>query len=585
MTLSRVTIRRILPIIICLFILGPASVRAAANAVVVNNAHPVVEVAAESEYLLDAADALRYEDIVRNRLPFQRHTKNSFQFSFKKATLWIKCRIAAADPEHASPMNSHRSFLVFDNAALGSVTLWVPVVKDDGPGIIKLTGGWLQGGPRQEFPFLYPTFVLPDNIDSSRPVIVRVSTPYALQFRATLYTIDAFRENSFILFLIVGFCTGILVAMLLYNLVLYLFMRDKQYLYYILYVFFLLLWQCVLFGLFRYFSPSIGPVMMNYISVFASCMMLFTIIFAIVFLDTAKTAPRHDIILKGLAGCMGILVLLTALPQLWVTNLLAYLAGQIGTVVLFTAAVSSWRSGFKPAMYYLIAVSVLLSAGIIFLFKYYGLLPNNTFTMHVVLFGSAAESILLSFALGYRFRILQEKEQALREQKKNLQAISITDELTGLFNRRFLNASLIKKIAAARRSTAPLCLLMLDVDYFKSFNDSYGHLEGDKVLVTLGRLLTQTFREEDITCRYGGEEFVTILHNADHNAALEAAERIRSRFEVTPFKPGGGKTVYMTVSIGLVQLLPGESPEQFLFRADQAMYQAKQSGRNRIYST
>ena len=547
MMMHTVAVQRILQTMICLLLLWSTSAQAAVEtpAVVAGKTSPAVEVAAHAEYLLDGADALRYEDIVSGQLAFQRHTKNSFQFSFKKATLWIKCRIAATEPENAAAMASGHSFLVFDNAALGSVTLWVPVVKDGAPGIIKLSGGWQQSRQGQEFPFLYPTFVLPDNIDGSRPVIIRVATPYALQFRATLYTIDAFQKNSFILFLVVGFCAGILVAMLLYNLVLYLFMRDRQYLYYILDVFFLLIWQCVLFGIFRYFWPSIGVLMIKYIAVFASSMMLCTIIFAIVFLDTAKTAPRHDIILKGLAACMAVLILLAFLQQMWMANLLAYLTAQIAIIVLFTSAVSSLRSGFKPARYYLIAVSIYLSAGIVFLFKYYGLLPNNTFTMHVMLFGSAAESILLSFALGHRFRMLQEEEQILRESEKSLQELSVTDELTGLFNRRFLNASLVKKIAAARRSNTCLSLLLMDVDYFKSFNDTYGHQEGDNVLASLGKVLIKTLREEDIACRYGGEEFVTILHNADKNAALEVAERIRSSFEQVTYAPGTGGGEYL----------------------------------------
>jgi diguanylate cyclase (GGDEF)-like protein len=584
-------IRTILQTIIVLLYLWPlAASGTAATAVeklpalAVSGHNPTIEIAAHAEYLLDSLDTFRYQDIVKNQLPFQRHTKDSFQFSFKKATLWIKCRIAPADPEGAAAMSSRRSFLVFDNAALGSVTLFVPVIKDGLPDIIELKGGWHQGGQSQEFPFLYPTFVLPEGIDHSRPVIIRIATPFALQFRATLYTIDAFQEKSFILFLIIGFCTGILVAMLLYNLVLYLFMRDKQYLFYILYVLFLLIWQCVLFGFFRYFPYSVGELMISHIAVFACLMMLFAIIFAIVFLDTAKTARRHDIILKGLAVLMIILILMIFLQYLWITNILAYLTGQVITVALFTSAFSSLRSGFKPALYYLIAVAVLLIAAIIFLFKFYGLIPNNTLTMHIMLFGSATESILLSFALGYRIRLMREQQQTFHERERSLQEISMTDELTGLFNRRFLSASLIKKISAVRRNNACLSLLMMDVDHFKDLNDTYGHPEGDKILVSLGKVLIETLREEDIACRYGGEEFVAILHNADKNAALEVSERLRSRFECVIFTPGVEKAIHMTISIGVAELLPDESPEKLLFRADQAMYQAKQKGRNRICS-
>lgn len=573
--------------ITCFFILALFLKAAAATAAVdslpakLTQDKPVVEVAALAEYLLDDGDRYSYDDILRGNLTFQRHTKSSFQFSFQKATLWIKCRITSAGTDNADVF-ARRSFLVFDNAVLGSVTLWVPVIRNGVSGVIRLSGGWQQKGKTDEYPFLCPTFLLPENIDDSRPVIIRVTTPYALQFRATLYSPDAFRQNSFILFLIIGFFMGILFAMILYNFVLYLFMRDRHYIYYILYVFFLLLWQCILFGLFRHFFPLLGNVLISYNPVSAALMMLFAVTFAIVFLNTSHTAPRHDKLLRALAAFMGVIILLVFLRQLWIANTLSYITGQVATVLLFTSAVSAVRTGFKPALYYLIAVGVFLTTAVIFIFKFYGLVPNNTFTMHIVIFGSATEAILLSFALGYRIRLFRDEEHAMRERERSLQAISITDELTGLFNRRFFNASLVKKVAATRRNDAPLSLLMMDVDHFKLYNDAYGHPEGDKVLVALGRLLTQVLREEDIACRYGGEEFVVILHNADIRVALDTAERIRSAFENLLFRPGTKNDIHVTLSIGVVELLPEENPDQLLSRADQNLYRAKQAGRNQI---
>lgn len=583
MICSRINLLILQTMFVLLF-LYPWTAGAAAQteAVGVTPGRPVMEIAPHAEYLLDKTDSLQYTDILSNHLPFQRHTKSSFQFSFTRATLWMKCRIAPASFETETP--DKRLFLAFDNSALGSVTLWIPIVKDGKSETLQLAGGWLENGRRGEFSYLYPVFILPESIDSSRPVVVRVATPYALQFRATLYTADAFREYSFIVFLLIGFFVGILIAMILYNLVLYLFMRDKHYIYYILYVLFLLLWQGALFGLVRYFWPALGYLMLSYIAVFAALMMFFAVIFAVVFLKTSQTAPRHDKLLKGLAAFMMIIVVLVFLRQLWIGNLLAYLSGQAAAIVLFTSALSALRSGFKPALYYLIAVAVFLATVIIFIFKFYGLVPNNTLTMHIVIFGSAAEAILLSIALGYRIRMLREEEQVLRERERNLQAISITDELTGLFNRRFLNASLLKKTAAARRSGKGLSLLMMDVDHFKNFNDTYGHPEGDKVLVALGRLLLQMLREEDIACRYGGEEFVVILDNADLKIALDTAQRIRTGFENLPFRPGTKNDISVTVSIGAAEFKPEESPDELLFRADQAMYQAKQTGRNRVCS-
>jgi len=570
--------------LLVLSLFPPAAAQSDTGAVSVGRDVPAVEIAAQAEYLLDPSNRLEYRDIAGGNLPFHRHAKTSFQFSFQRATLWFKCRIAPVVPGAEDPLASLRSFLIFDNAALGSITLFVPVVQDGQPGLVQLHGGWQQGDKSMEFPFLYPTFALPDNIDASRPVIVRVATPFALQFRATLYTIDAFREHSFILFLIIGFFAGILIAMILYNLALYLFIRDRHYLFYITYILFLLLWQCTLIGLFRYFWPPLGEFLIYYITVFASLMMLFAIVFAIVFLNTAKTAPRHDKVLKGLAAFMGVIVALVFLRQLWLGTLLSYLSGQVGLIFLLTAGLSSLRFGFRPALFYVIAYSIFMLSALVFIFKFYGWIPSNTLTMHIVIFGSAAEAVLLSFALGYRIRVMQEEEALLHERERSLEAISVTDELTGLFNRRFLNASLIKKIAATRRSGTNLSLLMLDVDHFKDFNDTYGHPEGDKVLAALGRLLKETLREEDIACRYGGEEFVVILHNAGREAANEAASRIRTRFAKLPFTPRPAKAVHLTISIGAAVLIPGETGEHLIFRADQALYRAKQTGRNRVCS-
>ncbi len=544
--------------------------------IALSNDSPVAEVAAYSEYLLDRGGALSYEDIAGKALPFTRHARNSFQFSFKKATLWFRCRIAPA------AAGGSEQLLAFDNAALGSVTAYVPVMGNGGAGIRVFRGGWQQAGKSDETPFFVPTFALPMNIDPSRPLVVRVSTPYALQFRATLYTDHAFHENGFILFLFIGFFAGILIAMLLYNMVLYVFVRDRHYIFYILYIFFLLIWQCLLFGLFHYFWPGPGVVLISFITVFSGLMMLFAIVFAIVFLRTARTAPRHDIILKGMAAVMGLIVFLVFLRQLWISNVLAYVAGQAGSVLVFTSGISSLRSGYKPARYYLAAVALFLLASIIFIFRFYGVLPNNPLTMHIMLFGSAAEAVLLSLALGYRIRMMAEQEHILKEREKSLQTISVTDELTGLFNRRFLNASLEKKIAAARRGNTDLSVLMLDVDHFKDFNDTYGHQEGDLVLSTLGKVVTYALREEDIACRYGGEEFVVILHNADMNAALDVAERIRANFESVPFRPGTKHDLHVTVSIGAITVEPDETPERIILRADRAMYRAKQFGRNRV---
>ncbi len=158
------------------------------------------------------------------------------------------------------------------------------------------------------------------------------------------------------------------------------------------------------------------------------------------------------------------------------------------------------------------------------------------------------------------------------------------DELTGLYNRRFMNETLKRKITEARRNSADLSLLMMDLDDFKKYNDSYGHIEGDRVLAAMGNVLIRTIRGADVACRYGGEEFLVILGNTDSVNAIHSAERIRSSLRQIDFKPSGEGAVNVTVSIGAVSLKPEEGAEDLIARADRALYMAKEGGRDRVVS-
>ena len=117
---------------------------------------------------------------------------------------------------------------------------------------------------------------------------------------------------------------------------------------------------------------------------------------------------------------------------------------------------------------------------------------------------------------------------------------------------------------------------------FKTYNDAYGHPEGDLVLRSLAGVITAEIRERDAGCRYGGEEFAVIFPDIAGDQALNAAERIRQGFAGLPFHPGDGPAVSRTVSIGLAQLCPGEGADHLIRRADQALYQAKRQGKNRV---
>ena len=175
-----------------------------------------------------------------------------------------------------------------------------------------------------------------------------------------------------------------------------------------------------------------------------------------------------------------------------------------------------------------------------------------------------------------------EAEEALRESERLYREMSIIDELTGLYNKRHFNNHLKMEMQRAQRHHHPLSLIMMDIDFFKRHNDTYGHAEGDKVLARLGEILNASIRATDLACRYGGEEFVVILPDTPSDGAEVVAERIRTAFAAVIFRPGDGKNVSKTISLGVTQFHQDEDMESFIKRADANLYRAKESGRNKV---
>jgi len=167
--------------------------------------------------------------------------------------------------------------------------------------------------------------------------------------------------------------------------------------------------------------------------------------------------------------------------------------------------------------------------------------------------------------------------------REALRAQSIKDPLTGLYNRRYLTEMLEREVRRAVRAEQPLGILMLDLDHFKKFNDTYGHDAGDTVLRETAAFLIKSIRAEDIVCRFGGEEFVVILPTADLNVSQARAERIRSQMRELTVLHQGQSLGMITVSVGVAALPQhGASPPKLLEAADAALYCAKREGRDRV---
>jgi two-component system cell cycle response regulator len=161
--------------------------------------------------------------------------------------------------------------------------------------------------------------------------------------------------------------------------------------------------------------------------------------------------------------------------------------------------------------------------------------------------------------------------------------MAITDQLTGLHNRGYMTRhlnTLIKNAGPAK----PISFLIMDIDFFKSVNDTHGHDIGDEVLREFSSRVAANVRGIDLACRYGGEEFVVVMPDTDTAFAFSVAERLRQSVETNPFKISRAPhSINVTVSVGIAcSLGGGDQPDQLLHRADQALYRAKREGRNRV---
>ncbi len=174
-------------------------------------------------------------------------------------------------------------------------------------------------------------------------------------------------------------------------------------------------------------------------------------------------------------------------------------------------------------------------------------------------------------------------QEALKSNYQESVSMAVTDGLTRLYNRHYLDTHLKNLVRQAAEQGRALSVVIMDMDHFKSVNDTYGHAAGDEVLKTLAGIIVQTIRSADLAARYGGEEFVVLMPETDAIRAYEAAERLRKGVEAAEFViPNPESPIRKTVSIGCATMMPNDTPESLLKRADTALYEAKNTGRNKV---
>lgn len=425
----------------------------------------------------------------------------------------------------------------------------------------------------------FPLYLLPER--NTHEYILKLKThapmPAPLEIINELELRFSIRKASMVYSLILG----VLISMFLYNLIVYYTLKDRIYQFYTLYICSMITYTLSLTGLHLPLFSMNWETGLIMLWITLGIVVFTSLLFVKKFLNTRENNPiLHFLIAVVQADAL--LILIFGILKL---NTLAHytaLFGGFGVSALgLTVGIRRYYQGYKPARYFLVAWTALLLGAMTLPMKDLGLVPQSLDGELWTGLGAAAESILLAFALTDRIRQLRLKTETLRESRDHFRKASLTDGLTGLFNTRFLHETLKIEIDNAVVNGDTLSVIMLDVDDFKIYNDTYGHKAGDIVLRRLAHVMRSSARGRDYSCRYGGEEFTVILPATDLDSAAKVAERIRNQFADNP--PGIGEDIPgVSVSVGVAQFKLKETSDILIGRADKAMYQAKSKGKNRV---
>ena len=486
-------------------------------------------------------------------------------------------------PDSIFPSGTSKNGLVLElgSAEIDAASLYVPDPGEKG-GYRMIQGYRGRTSRPEDIIFRNFSFSLNSQPDPSAPVFLRMTsfgynaTPVYLWKRGAFHAYASWDSLKF------GLAYGVIICMILYNLFICITLRNGTYLAYVIYMIASLGYLAVLNGHLSVITGLEGFPKQALESIFLG-LFIFTIIsFCKRFCDSKTEMPRMHWVLIGVQALSLLLILLCLLRQHVLGNILACVAGTVGPINLTLIGLIRWRQGYGPAKYFVVA-NIFVVAGItIYVLWSMGLLPLESNGNIYITMGPALESILLSFALADRIRLLEKEKATLAYSTARYKKASETDPLTGLYNKGYLLRHLDEEVAESQENLRPLSCLIMDVDNFKLFNDTYGHPEGDVVLKSLAQVIKTEIREQDSGYRYGGEEFTIVFPNSTLGQAFEAAERIRMAFAATVFRPAEGVAESVTVSVGLAQLRPYEKSADLIRRADSALYQAKNQGRNRV---
>ncbi|MFH7044908.1 diguanylate cyclase [Paucibacter sp. JuS9] len=567
------------------------------------------------EVLEDSSGALKLAEVLSPRQAglFKPSTGNgqALGFSYTKSAVWLRLQLANPG-DQALERRIEISYPL-----LAEVDVYLP----DPAGLYRVTEtGFARPFAARPHPSRFYVIPLALPAKSEQTVYLRLKTPNSLNVPARLWSPEAHARHERAGYVTQGIYFGLVLAITLYNLMLFLALRDLSFLLYVAFAASVATALATFTGLGAEYLwgdlPAWTVVGVNVPSSIAAVALL---LFTRRVLDTSLLLPRLDKALRLMVVvnllCVPMLVfffqrfapLFVVLNSL--TALLLLLVGVMGAI-----------KRHRSAYYFVAAFVVILLAVVLTHLRNLGLLPTNVLTSEGTQFGSAIEMLLLSFALADRYNTLRrEKARAQREAlrvqgelvnelraseqslesrvaartaelellNRKLAAMSTTDGLTGIANRRQFDTQLLSEWTRALRLHQPLALALIDVDFFKKFNDRYGHQAGDDCLRRVAHALASTVcREGDLVARYGGEEFVFIAPASDTAAALQLARRVSAAVRELAIPHADSPSGVLTLSIGVASCVPhpDQQTHSLLAAADRALYRAKEQGRDQVQS-
>ncbi|SDW56337.1 sensor domain-containing diguanylate cyclase [Marinobacter mobilis] len=457
----------------------------------------------------------------------------------------------------------------------------------------------------------YRYYLLPVSLreGETAQVSIRLHSSGAVNLPIALVTPDELVSSSNKLTLTHGLFYGSLLIFSIFNLLLFVSSGTTYYFYNAFYMAGLGMFLFAMGGFaYQYLWPYNPDLANTAIPISMALCALSMNLFGRSFLDVLdrKTFTSRLLTIQSLAG----VTLLFLAPYLSYTTAIKTIAPVALIVIcnLFFIGIARWRQGLSHARWYVLSWSTMVLGTISYALAAFGYLPD--FLTHEIVMQGAIGSqvVLLNYAMVQRWRELnlkllevecsakQKLERQVNERttqlraamhdlenaNRQLEALSTRDELTGLYNRRYMDNRLIELAREAHRTGQPVAFVLVDADHFKTINDRFGHGFGDTCLKAIAQVLERNIcRPRDVAVRYGGEEFALILPETDASGAQRVSDAVLDDIRSSPVTAPDGSRHQVTMSAGIAILSPGDTIAATFERADQALYRAKEGGRDR----